>query len=71
MTTPLVNGELTISDNIQDVAEKLLERHPKIIGIGVCIWNAAESTKLVPTKFGTLITGYGPAKRPGRRISFF
>jgi len=41
--------EFTINDNIQDIAEKLLARHPKIIGIGVYIWNAVQSAALVAT----------------------
>ena len=41
--------EFTINDNIQDVAENLLERRPAIIGIGVYIWNALQSAELVAT----------------------
>ena len=41
--------EFTISDNIQDVTEKLLSHKPEIIGIGVYIWNAVESARLVAT----------------------
>ncbi|MDT8377132.1 MAG: DUF4080 domain-containing protein [Mariprofundaceae bacterium] len=41
--------EFTISDNVQDVAEKLLERRPKILGIGIYIWNAVKSAELVAT----------------------
>jgi len=41
--------EFTINDNIQDVAENLLERRPAIIGIGIYIWNALQSAELVAT----------------------
>ena len=41
--------EFTINDHIHDIAEKLLTRRPKIIGIGVYIWNAVESAKLLAT----------------------
>ena len=41
--------EFTINDNIQDVAEKLLTEQPKIIGIGVYIWNALQTSELVAT----------------------
>jgi len=39
--------EYTINDNIQEIAEKLLSSSPKIIGIGLYIWNATEVTKLI------------------------
>lgn len=41
--------EFTINDNIQDIAEQLLANRPKIIGIGVYIWNAIECAELVAT----------------------
>ena len=41
--------EFTINENIQDIAEKLLARNPAIIGIGVYIWNALESSELLAT----------------------
>jgi radical SAM superfamily enzyme YgiQ (UPF0313 family) len=41
--------EFTINDNIQDVAEKLLAHHPKMVGIGVYIWNALQTSELVTT----------------------
>ncbi len=41
--------EFTINDNIQDIAEKLLACNPKIIGLGVYIWNALQSAELVAT----------------------
>jgi len=41
--------EFTINDNIQDIAEQLLDNQPKIIGIGVYIWNALQTSALVAT----------------------
>lgn len=41
--------EFTINDNIQDTAEKILSLNPKIIGLGVYIWNALECAELVAT----------------------
>jgi len=41
--------EFTINDNIRDVAERLLSEQPKIIGIGVYIWNARQTSELVAT----------------------
>lgn len=39
--------EFSINDAMQSVAEKLLENSPKIIGLGVYIWNASEIKELV------------------------
>jgi len=39
--------EFTINDNIQDIAEQLLNDQPAIIGIGVYIWNATQCSELV------------------------
>jgi radical SAM superfamily enzyme YgiQ (UPF0313 family) len=39
--------EFTIRDNMQDVAEQLLTRAPKIIGFGVYIWNALQMAEVV------------------------
>ena len=39
--------EFSINDAIQSVAEKLLAQNPKIIGIGVYIWNASEVSELI------------------------
>ena len=41
--------EFTINDNLQDVAEQLLADRPAIIGIGVYIWNAVQTSELVAT----------------------
>jgi len=41
--------EFTINDNIQDITEKLLACNPKIIGLGIYIWNALQSAELVAT----------------------
>ncbi len=39
--------EFTIARSLRDIAESLLSHSPKIIGIGVYIWNADESLELV------------------------
>lgn len=39
--------EFTINEQIQSIAERLLEHSPRIIGIGVYIWNAAETAELI------------------------
>mgnify|MGYP000070728492 CR=1 FL=1 len=39
--------EADINQRPLDVAEALLARHPRILGLGVYIWNATESTELV------------------------
>jgi len=39
--------EFNISDRVADIAEKLLEAQPKIIGFGVYIWNVEQVTELV------------------------
>ena len=41
--------EFTINENIQDIAEKLLDNSPNIIGIGVYIWNVLPVKELVVT----------------------
>ena len=40
-------NEYTIQKNPMDIAENLLSFKPKIIGIGVYIWNSQESLELV------------------------
>lgn len=39
--------EFTINDQTQTIAEDLLRHSPRIIGIGVYIWNAAETAQLI------------------------
>lgn len=39
--------EFTINEQIQSIAERLLEHSPRIIGIGVYIWNASETAELI------------------------
>src|SRR6185437_11732084 len=39
--------EFDISQKAIDIAEKILAANPKIVGIGVYIWNAEESRQLV------------------------
>ncbi len=41
--------EFIINDKTQTVAEKILEKKPKIIGIGVYIWNAIDVHNLIET----------------------
>lgn len=42
-------NEFTINDNVQDIAEQLLAKKPRIIGIGVYIWNAIQVSELIHT----------------------
>jgi radical SAM superfamily enzyme YgiQ (UPF0313 family) len=39
--------EFDISQRTVDIVEAILERNPKIVGLGVYIWNVAEATRLV------------------------
>lgn len=39
--------EFTMNEQIQSIAEGLLEHSPRIIGIGVYIWNASQSAELI------------------------
>lgn len=39
--------EFTINENIQSIAERILEYSPKVVGIGVYIWNATEVHELI------------------------
>jgi radical SAM superfamily enzyme YgiQ (UPF0313 family) len=39
--------EFTINEQIQSIAEVILEQKPKIIGISVYIWNASETAQLI------------------------
>ncbi|MEA3512245.1 MAG: DUF4080 domain-containing protein, partial [Campylobacterota bacterium] len=39
--------EYVINEKMQDIAEKLLSKSPKIIGIGVYIWNATDISELI------------------------
>ncbi|MFC1510535.1 DUF4080 domain-containing protein [Candidatus Omnitrophota bacterium] len=39
--------EYIITDNINEVTEKLLSSHPSIVGISVYIWNACETQRLI------------------------
>src|SRR4051812_28598482 len=39
--------EFDISQRPIDIAERILERRPRILGLGVYIWNVAQSTELV------------------------
>jgi radical SAM superfamily enzyme YgiQ (UPF0313 family) len=41
--------EFTMNEQIQSIAEALLEHAPRIIGIGVYIWNASQSSELIQT----------------------
>jgi radical SAM superfamily enzyme YgiQ (UPF0313 family) len=39
--------EFVIGQKTEDIAEKILELQPRILGLGVYIWNVEESTRLV------------------------
>ncbi|MEZ5536590.1 MAG: radical SAM protein [Thiolinea sp.] len=39
--------EFTISMRETDIVEQLLDKHPKILGFGVYIWNISETTRVV------------------------
>ena len=39
--------EFVINSSVQTIAEQILEKKPKIIGIGVYIWNAFDIGELV------------------------
>jgi len=41
--------EFTMNEQIQSIVESLLSRSPRIIGIGVYIWNAAQTSELIQT----------------------
>ncbi len=41
--------EYVINEKIQDIAEDILKENPKIIGIGVYIWNASDVAALIHT----------------------
>jgi hypothetical protein len=42
-------AEFTLDQRSADIAEQLLTLQPRIVGLGVYIWNAAETTRLVDT----------------------
>lgn len=39
--------EFVINENIQQIAEKILDHRPRIVGIGVYIWNASDVAELI------------------------
>jgi radical SAM superfamily enzyme YgiQ (UPF0313 family) len=39
--------EFVINENIQSIAEQILEHEPRIVGIGVYIWNASDVSELI------------------------
>lgn len=41
--------EAVINDRALDVAERILSHHPRIVGLGVYVWNARETEVLVAT----------------------
>ncbi|MEA3383423.1 MAG: DUF4080 domain-containing protein [Campylobacterota bacterium] len=41
--------EYVINEKIQDITEKILSFSPKIVGIGVYIWNASDVSELIQT----------------------
>jgi radical SAM superfamily enzyme YgiQ (UPF0313 family) len=47
---PMTNiVEFTMNEQIQSIAEDLLKHSPRIIGIGVYIWNASQCSELIQT----------------------
>src|SRR5215471_4412106 len=44
-----VIAEFDINQRPLDIAEKLIAQNPKILGLGVYIWNVAETTEVVAT----------------------
>ena len=44
-----VIAEFDINQRPLDIAEMLLAREPKILGLGVYIWNVTETTEVVAT----------------------
>lgn len=44
-----VIAEFDINQRPLDIAEKILARNPKIIGLGIYIWNVAETTEVIST----------------------
>ena len=56
--------EYVINERMQDIAEKLLSDNPKIIGIGVYIWNVSDIYELIhiikKVSFQTIIILGGP-----------
>lgn len=41
--------EFTMNEQIQSIAEELLKHSPRIVGIGVYIWNASQCSELIQT----------------------
>ena len=39
--------EFVINENVQSIAEQILENEPEIVGIGVYIWNASDVSELI------------------------
>ena len=62
--------EFTIAEQLLDVAEKILAHRPRIIGLGVYIWNGKECEQLVrilkSLAPGVLIVLGGPEVKIGR-----
>ncbi len=44
-----VIAEFDINQRPLDIAEKLLALNPKILGLGIYIWNVAETTEVIAT----------------------
>lgn len=60
--------EFTIRDNLMDVASKIIEMNPDVVGLSIYIWNQEESKELVK-----LLHNFNPALRiliGGPEVSF-
>ncbi|MBI5040249.1 MAG: DUF4080 domain-containing protein [Gammaproteobacteria bacterium] len=53
-------AEFTLDQRATDIAEKLLARKPRILGLGVYIWNVDETTRLVARPAQKLIEAPPP-----------
>jgi hypothetical protein len=40
--------EFTLNTPLQDVVDRLLAHRPRVLGLGIYIWNVARSTELIP-----------------------
>ncbi|MFA6188197.1 MAG: DUF4080 domain-containing protein [Sulfuricurvum sp.] len=67
--------EFTINEQIQSIAEVILEHSPKIIGISVYIWNATETAQLIEilkkvSPDTTIVLGGPEASHMPHRVNF-
>jgi radical SAM superfamily enzyme YgiQ (UPF0313 family) len=67
--------EFVINENAQTIAEKILEHEPRIVGIGVYIWNAADVHDLIEvikkvSPSTTVVLGGPEASHTPFRVNF-